>query len=369
MANYECRGKKKLWSVRFNVMDNNGKSHTKRLSGFKFKREAEAAYLRFLDEYNLNGVNFSPEDSQVYNKKLKEIIPEFLEYKKQSVKEASFYEILSIFNKFILTPFGDIRIKNITKPMILQWQHSLNQYSYKYKVKIRASLYSFYKYLNTYYDIDNIVARVETFSVPKVKKEMQFWTLEEFNMFIDCVDNNTYKTFFSFLYYTGCRLGEALALNYKDIDFKNKTLKITKSISTKIVNRDLGNTFNITSPKNYSSNRSIFMPQKLIDVLLEYFTKNPETTKQSFIFGGYKPLPETTIRRYLNNYINSAGIKPIRIHDFRHSHASLLISQGSDIVLVAKRLGHSNTEQTLNTYAHLFPSTEYRLVDKLNEIL
>ena len=368
MASYEQRGKKKLWSVRFTITQN-GKEVAKRLSGFERKKDAETAYRKFLENYKPSLYTSEAIQKDIYETKFGDIIPAFKEYKKPNVKESTMVDFESILDKHILPFFKDLKINEITKQKILEWQLSLQSYAYEYKSKIRTCLYSIYKYLYLYYDIDNVVARVEPFQKPKEKKEMQFWTLEEFNTFINCVDDLLWKTFFSFLYYTGCRLGEALALNINDIDLENKIITINKSITKKILEKNTIDTYKITSPKNYTSFRKILIPEKLLEILKTFIRTYPEIKRSRFLFFKDKPLADSTTYRRLEKFCVLSNIKRIRLHDFRHSHASLLISSGANIVLVAKRLGHSNTEQTLNTYAHLFPSTEHELLNKLNSIL
>lgn len=368
MASYQQRGKKKLWSVRFTITSN-GKEVAKRLSGFERKKDAETAYRKFLENYNPALHTSEAIQKDIYNTKFGDIIPAFKEYKRPNVKESTMVEMESALNKHILPFFQDLKINEITKQKILEWQLKLQPYSYKYKARLRAFLHLIYKYLYLYYDIDNIISRVEPFQRPKVKKEMQFWTLEEFNTFINYVDDILWKTFFSFLYYTGCRLGEALAINFCDIDLENNVININKSITTKILERKANETYKITTPKNYTSFRKILIPIKLQNILMAYLQHYPEIKNSKFLFNGDKPLNGRDIYKNFEKYCTKSKIKKIRIHDFRHSHASLMISSGANIVLVAKRLGHASTQQTLNTYAHLFPSTEHELLNKLNSLL
>lgn len=364
MASYQCRGKKKLWSVRFDVVEN-GQSITKRLSGFQRKKDAEQAYMNFMQEYNDKKLHFTTNKS-ILDRCFDEVFKEYLTYKKDKVKESTYYDIIKLSEKHIVPFFDKIQIKKISKPKILEWQSSLSEYSYKYKSKIRAVLYSFYRYLYLYYDVDNIVARVEAFKKPNIKKEMLIWTYEEFTNFISTFENDTiFKTFFSFLYYTGCRLGEARALSYSSIDLEAKTVNINKSLT----NKSFDKTFLITSPKNNSSYRKIILPDTLINQLKKYINEFPECTQETFFFGITKPLDDHQIYRRLEKHTLLSNNKPIRVHDFRHSHASLLIQQGANIVLVAKRLGHTDTEQTLNTYAHLYPNSEKELVHRLNSLI
>lgn len=89
--------------------------------------------------------------------------------------------------------------------------------------------------------------------------------------------------------------------------------------------------------------------------------------KGNFIFGGEHSLSPTTIDNYFKKGIKVSGVKPIRLHDLRHSHATWLINNGVNIVAVSKRLGHASIEQTLKTYTHLLKSSEDELLAKINE--
>ena len=98
----------------------------------------------------------------------------------------------------------------------------------------------------------------------------------------------------------------------------------------------------------------------------------PFTTKGNsgnwFIFGGLNPLAPSTIGRKKNKYCDIANVKKIRIHDFRHSHASLLLSMNVPITVISERLGHSDINMTLNTYSHMIPKDEDKAVNILNQM-
>jgi len=87
------------------------------------------------------------------------------------------------------------------------------------------------------------------------------------------------------------------------------------------------------------------------------------------ICGGLRPLRDTSIQNRNKKYSGIAGIKTIRIHDFRHSHTSLLANEGIKIQEIARRLGHLKIEITCNTYAHLYPREEERAINILNKIV
>ena len=289
----------------------------------------------------------------------------YMVYAKNRVKESTLYDIKKVYIKHIDCYFGNMYITEITKRDILNWQAKLDNqgYSYKYKSKIRGYVSVMLEYAVKYFDLPtNVIKQVDNFKNNTVKKEMQVWSFEEFKKFINLVDEQIYKALFLTLYFTGCRKGEALALTWNDIDFDSSTLNINKSLTRKSVDT----AYAITTPKNNSSIRKILIP----DILIQAF-KNIQKYgigSDQLIFSdnnGY-PLAENTITRKFKHYTTLARIKQIRIHDLRHSHASLLISQGESIVMVAKRLGHANIEQTLNTYSHLMPNEELKLISKPN---
>lgn len=111
------------------------------------------------------------------------------------------------------------------------------------------------------------------------------------------------------------------------------------------------------------------MPMNLVKMLWEHQKRCKEEygyCPDWFVFGGEEPLSDQTIRRRLNEYADKAGVKRIRVHDIRHSHASLLINKGQNILIVSQRLGHSDVTQTLNTYSHLMPNVQRQIINALD---
>jgi integrase len=352
MASFEQNKKTKKWSVRFREVTVNSYKQ-KRLSGFKTKKEAENAFV----QYNLNICNLKDT-----NYTFDILSSNYFSFLKNRLKESSFYDTDKKFKKHIYPYFKDFKVNDIKQIDILNWQKTIDHYSFEHKTKLRGILSSILKFGEKYFDLTNNMKKVDNFRNLEKPKEMQFWTTEEFNKFISKIDDIQYKAFFSFLYLTGCRKGEALALNWNDIDFKNNTVSFNKSITRKVE----GFAWKITTLKNIYSKRTIALPSNLIDLLILFSKSNPLSSE--FIFCGDRPFPEQTLTRKFEKFIRLAEIKRIRIHDLRHSHASYLISEGISIVAVAKRLGHSNIEQTLNTYAHLMPREENLLIEKLSSI-
>jgi len=188
--------------------------------------------------------------------------------------------------------------------------------------------------------------------------EMHFWTTEEFKRFLKKIsDKPQAKVGFLTLYYTGLRTGELLALEYRDIDFEGCKLSVNKSYQ-RIKGKDI-----ITPLKTPKSVRTITIPDFLRDELKNYTDRL------------YKPHKHDRIFPYTNHFFEyqilfgtkDRVVKHIRIHDIRHSHASLLIELGFSPLVIADRLGHEKVETTLNTYSHLFPHKRDEVAEKLQK--
>ena len=187
---------------------------------------------------------------------------------------------------------------------------------------------------------------------------MDIITLVELNQIIEQVKSPDMKLMFKLLFWTGLRLGEARALKTDDIDFNNKTISVTKTY-THLKGKDV-----ITTPKTNSSIRIIKIDDILIEDIKEYLDKARYILDDNFIFRYNKPY---YLKIFKDITLKVLG-KSLRIHDLRHSHASFLINNGVDILLISKRLGHSNTAMTLNVYSHLYPDKESEAIELINKL-
>lgn len=190
------------------------------------------------------------------------------------------------------------------------------------------------------------------------RKEMQFWTLEEYKKFSEAMMDKTVSFYaFEMLYWTGIREGEMLALTPKDFDFKAETVTINKSYQ-RLKGRDV-----ITTPKTKKSNRTIKMPKFLCEEMEEYLGMFYGAEENDRIF----PVSKSYMHHEMDRGAKAAGVKRIRIHDLRHSHVSLLIEMGFTALAIADRLGHESIEVTYR-YAHLFPSKQTEMANKLDDL-
>ncbi len=290
-------------------------------------------------------------------------------YIKLKKKPQSFRSITSRINNYILPYFSNTNIFDFTAFEFLEWQNMINSknLSYKYKKTLHYAFVGLLNYCKIFYNLDkNVASEVGNFKNYEVESIAKVWTYEQFKKFIEVVDVELYKTLFKFMYFTGCRIGEILALTWNDLE-KN-IIHINKTISKENIN---GHRV-ITPPKTKKSIRKICIDNHLLLDLYNlknyYANLYDNYSIDYYIFGGNKPLSPSTIERYKNKYCKISGVEKIRLHDFRHSHATLLLKNNIPISTISKRLGHKNTSTTLDIYAHFVEEDEKRVLDTLNSL-
>ena len=198
--------------------------------------------------------------------------------------------------------------------------------------------------------------KVLLLTYPEYKKEMSFYTPEEFQKFLSVENDVKFICAFQTLFYCGLRNGELRGLTWNDINFRKSCLSVNKNI-TKTPDPITGKPYTVSSPKTMSSYRTIPIPNFLLEYYKDLYddcSSYYNFNDNWYVFGNIDPLPETTLRDRKTKNAFKAGVKDIRVHDFRHSCASLLIDSGANITLVAKYLGHSKIDETLNTYSHMY---------------
>ena len=186
---------------------------------------------------------------------------------------------------------------------------------------------------------------------------MKIWTQEEYERFASKIKKSAMKLAFDILFYTGIRSGELLALTPEDI-MPDKRLNINKNYA-KIKGEEL-----FLEPKTPKSKRTLAIPDFLYDDIHEYVSQLYGILPTDRIFYFTKSALEKELKRNAP----AAGLEPIRIHDLRHSHASMLIDMGFDVLEISERLGHESVKTTLDTYSHLYPDKDKKLAGALNKL-
>jgi integrase len=369
MPSFEKSASSGLWSCRFREIDENGVQKNRRLSGFKTKREAQHGYEDYVTEKAERDERRKLEraaEADAAELTFDQLLAMYYEYEKPRVKESSFYDIEKKIATNIVPFFAGRKIKDIKPADVLKWQSTLAEFSYNYKKHLQTLLTSVFRYGERYHDIPNVMKKVEKPRRLTQKKEMLFWTPQELALAIDTIAEEKYRVFFSFLFFSGCREGEAFALTWDDLDLQRGIVNIDKSLTRKAHDGD--KPYKITPPKNDASYRRVPIPTELCIILAVYKANEHSSGKLgTFVFGGDRPLSLSTCERRLTAAAKAAGVKRIRIHDLRHSCATYLIHKKVSIVTVSRHLGHSDVTQTLNTYAHAMPDDHDELLAVLNQ--
>ena len=339
-------GTKYAFRLRYTDIFGNIKEYTSK--GYNTRKEAELEEAKFRIKVNEGKISST-------NLTFNQVFQEYIEYRSKDIKPQSLNKVINLYKVF--EPIGNTKINDFNLNMYRKFRLYIEEkhYSLEYNNKLMGLLRRLIRYSNRFYNTsDEVVKYIDNFKeVGRIKKEMQFFTYDEFQKFISVIDELNWKTFFEVLYYLGLRQGEATALTWNDINFNKKEVSINKTLTTKLK----GQLYTVSSPKTLSSNRVLPIPNKLLKSFQEL--KEKAKTKKYFnetwfVFGDELPFRETTIQKRKNTYCKLAEVKQIRIHDFRHSCASFLINSGASIVLVSKYLGHSKVSTTLDTYTHLY---------------
>ena len=174
------------------------------------------------------------------------------------------------------------------------------------------------------------------------KQKVKYLEKHEIPIILDRIKNKTVKNIAIIQLHTGLRIGEVLALTPQDVDFKNKTISITK---TRLKNK------RISPPKTLTSIRTIEVSDFILKILLDFISSNQFIFKINY--------------NYVSLILNQAKTNS---HIFRHTHVALLIEAGVPIKVISERLGHANVNTTLSIYTHVTENMKVDLRNKLDNL-
>lgn len=350
------------------------KTNTTR-SGFKTKKEAVLAASKLEIELSEGKIE-KPKDI-----KYGDVYQEWLPAYENTVRESTLLSTTNIFKNHILNHFSDKKINTIT---VSEIQTIVNKWFDIAPVNFKKWFYytgKIFEYAIKMGYLDKNPCRLVT--LPKNKKEfaekkLLFWDKKQLDTFFKCLydmDDDKKFVFFRLLAFSGMRRGECLALTWEDINFKENTIDINKTISQGINRYQV-----INPPKTKKSMRKIIMDQKTMDYLYKW---KMEQRKQMLNYGfntlnkkqmlfttrNNTMLPLSAPSKWLKLVIAKYDLPSIKIHGFRHSHTSALFASGATIKEVQERLGHEDAQTTLNVYTHVTSNQSKDVVVKLESYL
>lgn len=338
----------KTWTVEFYYKDIQGnRKHSKR-RGFKLKKDAQKAEQELIAQYsNQNDMLFSAM-YEIY----------MSDFKARNKKPTTLRTKTVHFEQAILPYFSNLKLSEITPAHVRDWQNQMiAKYAPTTQKQLHGQLSALFNFAVKFYDLPKNPAQIAG-SIGQIKADSaDFWTVDEFNAAMRYARYPDKVAFYLF-FYAGLRRGELLALNIEDYDPIAKTINITKSYER------VGGIDYITDPKNPQSNRKITIPSSVANMLDEYIKTLYDPAPNSTL---WPTITGHRLRYQLERAAQLAGVKKIRLHDLRHSHASLLIQLDVNLLAISKRLGHKDIQTTLNIYGHLYKEHAEQIANILQE--
>ena len=343
------------WYASFYYQNWKGERIKKMKRGFRTKREAD----EFIAKFKL-------EQAKDLDMNFEEFLNIYLRDLSNRIKQNTMITKTYVIEDKIKPYFKLKKINEISPADIIEWQNELlayrdengNPYSPCYLKTVHNQLSAIFNHAVKYYNLKNNPARIAGNMGKEKSKEMKFWTKEEYLKFSESMmrKDGVYQAF-EMLYWCGLRIGELLALTPEDFDFEKKTVSITKNYQV-VRGEKL-----ILTPKTAKSVRTIYMPEFLNEEMEDMINSLYEADGKERIF----PLSKRYFQHEMERGSEMSGVSKIRLHDLRHSHVSLLINMGFSALEIAERMGHESVRITYH-YAHLFPSKQLEMINKLDEI-
>lgn len=336
------------WYVSCRYKDWKGETHQKIKRGFKTKRDA-ADWERQFMLANQSSLDMTLETfAEVYFRD-----------KEMELKERTKSNKKYIISTHVIPYLGNKKMSEITPKDIIAWQKEIQSkdFSDSYLRMVQNQVTSLFTHASKIYDLkENPCKKVKKMGRSDARK-IDFWTKEEYDKFIQSYEvGSRLYVLFEILFWTGCRVGEALALTKDDINFNKNQINICKTYY-----RSKGEDI-ITTPKTEQSIRTIEIPMFLTNEIKDYINHLYDFPGNERLF----PIVHEAVQHTMKYHSEKVGIKKIRVHDLRHSHVAYLIEQGVDPLIIKERLGHKDIKITLNTYGHLYPSKQRSVADMLN---
>lgn len=352
------RGKVKLENGHFKDYHRLAKGCTKKKEAMKFEEIFLSRYNEDLEELRTTSMTF------------KQLVDIYLKEMSKTKKSTTLETDKFMFDQ--MSELYDKKINLIRTSTIYDFidSYDTDEYKISYVNKMRTYLNKLFNFsLKKNYIERNPVSSIPVFKRPdELVEEMQFYTPDQWKRFDEAFpkDDIVYYTICCTLYYMGMRRGEVLALNRKDdVNLEKGTIRINKTVS-QYVN---GKRYIITTPKTKNSIRTIKMPKILCEIMkkyIEWYDSCPGAPSDGFLFGMDLPIIPKLVNKRFHRVAEKANLPLIRLHDLRHSHATLLINRGANIKAIADRLGNT-VEELLKTYAHLFNETEDAMIEIIDD--
>ncbi|MBS4535182.1 site-specific integrase [Clostridium sp. D2Q-14] len=355
------RGKK--WCFVVDVPSMDGKRKQKWYSGYKTKKEAQKALSKVLNEINTNTLVI-PDDST-----LGEYLTYWLNMYKDKLSPTTIAGYTIIIEKHLIPSLGKIKLAKL-KPLMVQDYYNKKKLSERTLLNhhrlLRKALEDARKWQMIHQNVCDLV------NSPKPKKyTAKVLEPSDISKLLATLEGNRLYIPIALLLMLGLRRGELLGLKWSDIDFKKKILHIRRNL---VMDED--SNLVIKDPKNETSKRDLPLSDRAIELFKKQRKENLEMQlyiedykESEYVFvepNGDRMNPNNFSKRF-NYFVNRNGFKGLRVHDLRHTNATIMLSSGVPAKVASKRLGHSNISTTMDIYSHVLDDLNEEATQKIEE--
>lgn len=344
-----------------------GKAYQERRRGFRTAKEAHEARIKAMKKvHDMGGMAYSQMSFEQFIDEI--YLPDFFARVTVNKRYSQTFEFRQM-KEF----FGKKKPKDITIFDITRYKNFLlEKYSKNGARKKMGYLITVFNSIRNYGLVrDNLAQKVG--NIPLEKIDIDYWTTEEFEKFINSLDRSDYFEHFIFTmiwlyFFTGMRVSEGLALYWEDIDLGKKKLNISHNLD--FANKN--NWERKNKLKTEKSKRVISLDDTTIEVLKDWKERQKELSEKFDFVLSYDLTPNDAhfVRDMLTKYSKRAGVRRIQAKALRHSHASLLINEYNVTpLLIQKRLGHTDIRTTLGIYSHLYPNADEEITGQLKDLI
>jgi len=323
---------------RYYVIFRDPASKVRKVGGFKLKKDAEAARKRIEAEvaegtYGRETLTFS----EFYERWIAS---------KHNLKPGTLVSYKHTFRLHVLPVFAETPLGEITPIDVQEWIDGLADSSLSPATVARC--FRYFRSAMKQAEAWELIDRAPTMKINLPRKdngELDFLGADDILRLLDAA-REPERSMFAVLAMSGLRLGEALALRWRDVDFEMRAIIVTRAWSYH---------GGFAEPKTETSRRAVPLLDALADILRDFYHSkgHPELEDLLFTYDGKKPLDPGNVRKRLLEALDAACLKHVTLHSLRHSYASIMLGYGASVKALQRALGHASATMTLNTYAHL----------------
>jgi integrase len=372
---YKKKGSNKdFWEYRIYYQDPiTRKTREKAKKGFTSKPEAKLA-AEEAERLIREGYEQTDESLKTY------LETWLAEHKKGSVRKNTFELHERNIKNHIIPYFKNILLKDIKPLMYQKFINYLHNQGYSKRTVeiIHGTMFNAYEKAITLQKIEKNPCAGVTIKGEEKELDLKFIESEHISKFLKVAYKYgyIYWLFYKVLIETGMRKGEAAALQWTDVDLKEKTININKSLDFQEASKNKEDIFGET--KTYNSKRTITISQSLANDLhfhKKYQNQNKTALNENYHFdlnlvlcrndGNY--MPKSSLFNSFSRILKKANLPQLPIHSLRHTHAVLQLEAGADMKYLQERLGHGSMQITADVYSHISKKIEIDRMDKFEE--